>query len=162
MTDQRPDLTQRGDTLVRKVLGDPTLYPDEFKTWVPRWVAQNVNFQLQATQLPKVQDNNLVGATGAAQFENAWENYGGQNEPALYYIDPFRRVHIGGVVKTGAPPSTIFTLPAGYRPQYAVIRPVASNDLFGVVTINSDGEVTANVGSSTYFSLSGISFRQHH
>lgn len=157
MTSQRADLTKNNKSLVDKVLSDPSLFPDEFTSWLPRTLAQNINFQVLATQLPKVDVNHLVAASS---MQNGWANYGGTNEPALYYKDVWDRVFIGGIVKSGTIGTTIFTLPAGYRPQYAVIFAVSSNDAHGTCTVNPDGTVVANTGSNIYFSLSGINFRQ--
>lgn len=158
-----------GDTspgaLVARVLGRPELYPDEFKAWLPRWLAQNVNLVLSAQNLPLVETRKLVGGTGNAAFSNSWVNFGGSNESAQYYKDYLGRVFLGGVVKDGTvnPGSTgtIFTLPVGYRPEQAKIYAVPSNGAFGLCTVNPDGSVVASVGNNTYFSLSGISFRAY-
>jgi hypothetical protein len=145
--------------LADRVLGDADLYPDEFKAWLPRWLANNVNFSVVATQLPAVESRKLVGGVGNAAFVGAWVNFGGSNESAQYYKDPWGRVYIGGIVKTGTIGTTIFTLPAGYRPEEAKVFAVASNGAFGVCTVNPDGTVVASSGSNVYFSLSGINFR---
>lgn len=146
-------------SLTAKVLAHPEFFPDEFKSWLPRFLNTNVNLLLSALQLPAVQARQLVGATGAAQFANSWVNFGGTNESAQYYKDPWGRVFIGGIVKSGTITASIFTLPAGYRPEEAKIYAVASNGVFGVCTVNPDGTVVASAGNNTYFSLSGISFR---
>lgn len=147
--------------LAQRVLARPELFPDEFKAWLPRWLGTNVNFQVAQTQLPTVETRKRVGDTGNAVFANSWVNFGGTNESAQYYKDPFGRVYLGGVVKSGTVGLTIFTLPAGYRPEEAKIYAVASNGVFGVCTVNPDGTVVASAGSNVYFSLSGISFRQY-
>lgn len=159
MTQQTGEDRRSREKLVQKVLGDPTLYTDEFKAWLPRWLATNVNFQVATTQLPTVEAQKLVGATGNAAFVNGWVNFGGTNASASYYKDPFGRVKLKGTVKSGTIGVTIFTLPAGYRPQEAEIFGVASNGAFGVVTVNPDGTVVASSGSNVYVSLAGISFR---
>jgi hypothetical protein len=146
--------------LVQRVLGDPSLFPDEFKSWITRWLFGNVNFEVTSGQLPTVETHHLVGNTGEIAFSGAWVNFGGSNEPARYWKDYTGIVRIGGIVKSGVIGTTIFTLPGGYRPQYAMIYPVASNGALGIVTVNPDGTVVANSGSNVYFSLSGISFRQ--
>jgi len=151
----------RTQALVLRCLGDPSLYPDEFKSWIARWLYGNVNFTVTSGQLPVIEAHHLVGNSGEVAFGGTWVNFGGTNEPARYWKDYTGIVHLGGIVKTGAVPSTIFTLPAGYRPQYALIYAVASNGLFGVCTVNPDGTVVASAGSATYFSLSGITFRQY-
>lgn len=158
MSDPRED-RRSTEKLAAKVLRDPTLYPDEFKAWLPRWLATNVNFQLAPTQLPLVEPWRAVGGTGNAAFAGTWVNFGGTNATAAYYKDPFGLVHLKGTVKTGVIGTTIFTLPAGYHPQEAEIFAVASNGAFGVVTVNPDGTVVASAGSATYVSLAGITFR---
>lgn len=145
---------------VHDLLKDPSLFPDEFKTWLPRWLYNNVNFSVVAGQLPRVENAHLVGTSGEIAFAGAWVNFGGTNEAANYYKDSLGRVHLGGIVKTGAIGTTIFTLPSGYRPQYNMIYAVASNGAFGICTVNPDGTVVASSGNNTYFSLSGITFRQ--
>lgn len=145
--------------LVEKVLRDPTLYPDEFLSWLPRWLQTNVNFQLATSQLPSVESWRLVGASGNAVFENSWVNYGGTNAAAAYYKDPFGRVHLKGLVKSGALNTTIFTLPTGYRPQEVEHFSVVANGAFGQVVVQPDGTVQQQVGSNGYVSLASISYR---
>lgn len=156
--DLKTDRASRA-SLVDRVLSDADLYPDEFKAWLPRWLARNVNFTVDQTQLPSVEDRNLVGGTGNAAFSGSWVNFGGTNESAQYYKDPWGRVFLGGVVKSGTIGTTIFILPPGYRPEEAKIFAVASNGAFGICTVNPSGSVVATAGSNIYFSLSGISFR---
>ena len=151
----------RKSDLVQRVLGDPAFFPDEFKSWVTRWLYGNVNFTVTSGQLPFIERHHLVGITGEIAFDGAWANFGGSNEQARYWRDYTGIVHIGGIVKSGAIGTSIFTLPGGYRPQYAMIYAVASNGAFGVCTVNPDGTVVASSGSNVYFSLSGISFRQY-
>lgn len=159
---QSPGRARSQEQQVKDLLKDPSLYPDEFKAWLPRWLFNNVNFTVTSQQLPKTENSHLIGATGEIAFQNSTINFGGSNEPANYYKDAFGRVHVGGIVKSfTAVPVTLFTLPSGYRPQYAMIFAVISNGALGVVTINPDGTVVATTGNNTYLSLSGISFRQY-
>lgn len=157
----RPD-----EALVRRVLIDSSLYPDEFKKWVVRYVQQAPTFQLPQEALPVVAPIHLVGGAGEPAFDNSWVNYDTTHEPAQYYKDPFGRVWLGGVVKngtfTGSPGTgTIFTLPVGYRPRDIKFFPVVSNAAFGICVVNPDGTVQANTGSNVYFYMSGLSFRQY-
>ena len=149
----------RTAALVERVLGEPSLYPDEFQSWLTRFLYGNVNFTITQLQLPPVEKPHLVGASGEIPFQNSWVNFGGTNASASYYKDPFGRVYLKGTIKTGASGTTAFTLPAGYRPQEAEIFPVVANGAFGLVTVNPDGTVSITTGSSTYTTLSGISFR---
>lgn len=146
--------------LVSKVLRDPTLYPDEFKSWLPRWLFNNVNFTIAQGQLPAVESQRAVGGTGNAAFQNGWVNFGGSNASASYYKDPFGIVHLKGTVKSGTINTVVFTLPAGYRPQEAEIFAVSNNGAFGLVTVQPDGTVNhSGGGSNVYLTLSGITFR---
>lgn len=156
-----PDLTASVGGLVQRVLGDPSVYPDAFKSWLPQYLIGNINFTILKSQLPLVEASKKVGATGQAPFVGVWANFGGTNEPALYYLSFDGTVHLGGVVAGGVIGTTIFQLPAGYRPQYALVFIVASNAGLGICTINPDGTVVASSGSNVYFSLSGIVFRQY-
>lgn len=151
------ETTQR---LVDRVLDNPDLYPDEFKTFLTHWLSGNLNLGITAQQLPLVESPKYVGVAGNAQFAGTWVNFGGTNESAHYYKDPWGRVFVGGVVKLGTIGTTIFTLPVGYRPKENVGFAVNSNGAFGVCTINPDGTVVATSGSNVYFILSGINFRQ--
>lgn len=90
---------------------------------------------------------------------NSWANFGGSFNPAGYYRDASGVVRLRGVVKTGAVGTVIFTLPAGFRPINTELMPVVSNSAFGLVQVGSNGDVTAAGGSSTWFSLDGITFR---
>lgn len=148
------------EKLAQKVLSDPTLYPDEFKAWLPRWMQTNVNFQLAQSQLPTVESPRLVGSTGNAQFQNGWVNFGGANASASYYKDPFGIVHVKGTVKSGTLNATIFTLPPGYRPQEDEIFSAVQNGLFVPIVVHPDGTVVpfANT-TNVYVTISGITFR---
>jgi hypothetical protein len=159
----RTDLTDRSSAkLVAKVLSDPTLFPDEFKAWLPRWLQGNVNFSVDSTQLPDVESQKLVGVTGNAQFSNSWTNFGGTNASAAYYKDPFGRVFLKGTVKSGTVNTAIFTLPVGYRPQEAEVFAVYCNGAVGFITVNPDGTVVqSGGGSNASLTLSGISFRAY-
>lgn len=96
----------------------------------------------------------------AATLAGAWVNDAGK-APAAYYKDRAGTVHLRGRVKTGgAAPTTIFTLPAGYRPEYDADFMCVANDAVSRVTINATtGVVSQETGSDTWLSLHGISFR---
>jgi len=147
--------------LISAVLSDPSLYPDEMKTWMPRFLSQNVNMQLQANQLPAPEKNRSVGSPGEAAFLNGWLNYAGtNNEPASYYSDPYKRVFLGGTITGGTVGQTAFVLPVGLRPRYITWFPTVSAGAFGAARVDVDGSVVPFIGSNTWFSLGGISFRQ--
>jgi hypothetical protein len=93
-------------------------------------------------------------------FATSWANFNtSTNTAAQYYIDPFRRVHIKGVVvRTSG--NTIFTLPAGYRPSETHLFVVDGDGAFAEINIQTDGAVVLAAGTAaSYLSLDGISFR---
>lgn len=156
----RADLTASNSVLVNKVLSDPSVFPDTFTAWIPRWIMQNVNFKVSAQQLPLLETLKVVGATGQPAFANSWVAFGTSDDIPGFYKDAWGIVHITGTVKSGTLNTTIFTLPAGYRPQRICNFNVVCNGAFGQVTISPTGTVTmAAGGSNVYLTLSGITFR---
>lgn len=98
----------------------------------------------------------------AATLLHGWANFGAGNADAQFYKDSLGVVRLRGVIKSGTttPGTTIFTLPAGYRP--VVNNPVActANGAHCELTINASGNVdTAAGASAVYTSLAGITFR---
>lgn len=91
-------------------------------------------------------------------FSNSWVNYGSGWALASYVKDPFGIVHVQGLVKTGTVGTAIFTLPAGYRPEYELVLPTYTDTGIGQIRITTAGVVTALNGGNGYFSLSGINF----
>lgn len=92
---------------------------------------------------------------------NSWVNYGGVYQNAGYYKDPMGMVHLRGLVKDGTATAgtTLFTLPAGFRPLAQTVGITLTNSLMGTFNIETDGDV--NVGGSTssaWFSLENITF----
>lgn len=96
---------------------------------------------------------------GVPSLVNSWINFGGSDAVAGYYVDGANIVRLKGKVKSGTVGSPIFVLPVGYRPSENVIFAISSNDAFGVVKIDTSGNVTCTTGNNTYVSLDNISFR---
>lgn len=95
-----------------------------------------------------------------APFVGSWKNFDGPYTKAGYFKDSQGIVHLRGLVKDGSINSTIFTLPSGYRPQYRELHGVCTNNnTIGRLDILTGGEVIATSGSSSWFSLDGVSFR---
>lgn len=94
---------------------------------------------------------------------------------ARYYKDPWGIVHleglacraqVGGVVgigackdATGLAGSTMFVLPAGYRPAASRAFAVVASGGTGRVDVAAGGQVIYESGGTSYVSLDGISFR---
>ncbi len=105
----------------------------------------------------------LVGAAGEPAFQNGWVNFGGARQAVGFYKDPLGRVHLFGTVKNGAGSgTTMFTLPAGYRPggelPFAVARLETSGDA-SQIDVRPGGGVFVARGSAAEMSLNNISFR---
>jgi len=99
----------------------------------------------------------VVGAgSPAAGFTNSWVNYGSGFVPAAYWFDRDGRICIEGVVKTGTPPASIFTLPTGYRPSYNYAFAQDAAGSHSLLYVNSDGTIVPNVGSTSFQSIDGI------
>ena len=75
-----------------------------------------------------------------------------------YYKDTLGRVHLKGAV-TGGSATTIFTLPSGYRPPQTLSFATVSNNAFGRIMIESNGNVYAQAGGFTAVYLDCIDFK---
>ncbi len=94
-----------------------------------------------------------VNASGGASpaFATSWSNFGNPYAPVRFWKDHYGYVHLEGLCKGLASPSTIFTLPAGYRPatnEHAYCS-TTGNNAFAVVEIAASGTVTIQVGTGT-------------
>lgn len=147
--------------LVEKVLGDPSIFPDEFKAWVPRALNSNINLKLAETQLPTVENTHYLGATNEITFTGAWVAYGAGYEDPGYYKDILGRVHLSGMVKSGAAGSVICNLPAGNRPKARMIFVVSTDTGIGRVDVLGTGDVQHVSGGTGFVPLNGISFRAY-
>jgi len=86
-------------------------------------------------------------------FTNSWVNFGSTNQH-VQYRKVGDMVQIRGMGKTGTVNMAAFTLPTGYRPPADVSFAVASNDVFGALTILANGQVLPAIGSNVYFCFS--------
>lgn len=92
------------------------------------------------------EDWHYVGEAGEPAFENSWANVSGL--PAMAYrIREAGVVDIVGVVDTGSSTTSIFTLPADYRPasvSYSLCRSqIGAEEAASLLTINTNGTVVA-------------------
>lgn len=155
---------ERGSrNLVARVLGNPSDYPDEFKSFLSRYVPGNPNIRIEDFQLPVLEQTHYVGTTGNPAFLDTWVNYASGNEAAGFYKDAIGRVMLCGLIKNGTLGSTIFTLPASYRPKLREVFIVITGaaDQIGRVDVAADGSVIHVSGAVGYVQLSGISFRAY-
>lgn len=110
----------------------------------------------------------LVGAAGQPAFQNSWVNYPGAFQPVGFYKDR-SRVYVKGSVNRGASPltaTTIFTLPADYRPASTLVfATISSGSVIADVRVDATGNVSLASGAvgpggtGSYLSLDAISFR---
>lgn len=108
-----------------------------------------------------------VPLTGAAWITpgallNSWANVGSGFATAAYLKDPLGFVHLQGTVNGGATNTSIFTLPAGYRPG-ATIAPAYGINTASVgqnLQISTGGSVTPEFagGGTQHVSLDSITF----
>lgn len=147
--------------LVDKVLGDPALYPDAFKAWIPRWINGNVNVKLNQLQIPSVENIHYLGATNEIAFAGTWVPYTAGYEDPGYYKDPFGRVLLSGMAKNGTSGTVIFNLPSGYRPKARIIFVVITDTGIGRVDVLGTGDVQHVSGGTGFVPLNGISFRAY-
>lgn len=105
-----------------------------------------------------------VGESGQPAFENSWVNYDASGLAEMRFIkDASGVVHLEGVVKSGTVPSTIFTLPEGYRPKFRTIwnqitaGGVGRIDIYEKSHGSQAGEVYMANGSNTWIGVN-ISF----
>lgn len=102
--------------------------------------------------------NVAVGA-GANDFKNSWVNFGNPYVVARYRKDPYGLVIMEGTVKSGTATAgtVIFTLPTGYRPATNQEKIFAqdSNDAYGAIEVQSDGDVVIRAGGNTKLTLFG-------
>lgn len=119
-------------------------------------------------------NNNTITNIGASEMEpqeawiaptftNSWVNYDVTYNQCGYYKDNFGIVHLRGLVKNGVDGTSIFTLPAGYRPQYRELLVIASVDHYGRLDIPTDGTVIPSAGTTEngWVCLDGVTFRAY-
>jgi hypothetical protein len=110
----------------------------------------------------KIETPHLVGGTDEPIFQGTWTNYSPGTFRALrFWKDPMGLVHIEGAVTGGAAaPSTIFILPAKYRPGDGLTFVTHGNRAIATIDIAITGNVVLQSGSSTFVSLFLPPFKQ--
>lgn len=110
----------------------------------------------------ELEDNepfNLVGDSGQPSFQNSWSNFGTGWSEAGFFKDHQDVVYLKGTIDGGASGTTVFTLPAEYRPNQNLFLPVANGD-FAFVLSNGNVQVTYDINTSNGdIGLDGLSFR---
>ena len=157
--DGKLTVTGNGDSSFTGNVGIGTAKPTERLSVDGRITAKGANIMQE--------DWRLVGQPGSPDFQNNWKNYfkSDNTDPfnvyntAGYFKDSMGIVHLKGMVMKGNA-STIFILPAGYRPIARELFACLSADLPGRVDVLTNGEVTLQKGNADqYVSLDGLTFR---
>jgi hypothetical protein len=100
-----------------------------------------------------------------ASLQNGWTNYSGDNggyTACRYWKDKNGVVHITGLVRYGttASDTTLFTLPAGYRPRaQEMFHAYTATGGVCRIDVKANGDVTGSNMSSSFVSLAGITFK---
>lgn len=146
--------------IVEKVLGDPSQYPDAFKSWIQRLIPGNPLIQLDATQIPSPEKNHIIAGNAAEPVFQHGSHYGSGFSQVGFYKDPYNVVHLFGVVgPTYAASNIIAQLPSGYRPLSKEAFTCFSDTGVARVDVDEAGNIIFVSGGTGFVSLSGISFR---
>lgn len=92
--------------------------------------------------------------TTMTTFTNSWV----QGSPLPRFRLVGSLVICAGAIKSGTVNTNAFQFPAGYRPQIAVGCAVNSNLAFGIVAVDTSGNLNPQVGSNAFFDLSSVVF----
>lgn len=159
------------DQKVYDALKRPEFLPDEYKSWLPKYLRFISSLQVSKQQIPGIMGEpwRNVDAPNQPVFQNSFVNYGAPWVPARFYKDYVGLIYVRGLVKNATSQSpgtkTIFTLPVGYRPdQQLIFAADGSSGSAGHhrIDVMTNGDVVANfsaTGAVVYLSLSNISFR---
>lgn len=83
---------------------------------------------------------------------NSWTNFGSGFQSARFRRLISGQVEIQGLVTGGTgPASTVFTLPAGYRPTAALVFSTIANNAIARLDVEADGDVRWQAGGTNAF-----------
>jgi hypothetical protein len=92
-------------------------------------------------------------------YLNGWSNFGSIYRAGAYRTDGDGIIRMTGLIAGGSLNTAAFILPAGFRPNKAVIVAAVSNFGAGSIQVESNGTVTVFGASNASFSLS-VNFSQ--
>lgn len=92
---------------------------------------------------------------------NGWVTYDGTYNPPGYMKDSLGFVHLRGLIKNGTDGTSMFTLPAGYRPEYRELLAGASEDHYGRIDVTTAGQVipSATTTAPGWVCIDGLTFK---
>jgi len=161
---------KKADTKLVKKLA-PTLSVKHAKTADNATNATNADTAANATALQgkaasafapsAIEAAHVVGAAGEPAFQNGWHAPGFPGDEGLsFYKDPWGIVHIQGSTSNSGSTSTVFTLPAGYRPAKNLYLAVyGAGGSIAFIQITDTGDVNPFGGSTTFLGLTNVTFR---
>lgn len=133
----------------------------------PEADAIQANFEAIKKEFPlsrkamSVEAPHVVGSSGEPAFQGTWVNFNVATfTPLRFWKDAMGLVHIQGLVMNGVAGTTIFILPAGYRPGNGLLFATDSNTGHGRVDIAATGNVVHTSGGVGYFGLFLPPFKQ--
>ena len=165
------------DEKVYKALDRTDFLPDQFKTWLPRYLRYLSSLQVGKQQIPGIMGEVFrnVGDSGQPAFNTNWRAYsagGSAYGKVRFFKDYIGMVHLEGVAETTATPGSplVYSLPAGYRPvQQQVIGCIGNAPSETQVLVRVEILVTNNIQvqnpaytvftASSWLSLNDIHFR---
>lgn len=125
---------------VPHVAADPATPPDGGE-WI-RSDTGNLHWRANGVTYPSL----WVAVTGGVGFQNAWVDFG-PTQQTVQFRKIGDKVSIRGACKNGTINTTVFTLPAGFRPPADLSYGSAGAGVFAQINITSAG-VVSHVGAS--------------
>ncbi len=120
--------------------------------------------RLIANEINRLNRSKII-TVADADMSNSWVAFDATRQPR-YWKDGFGTVHLSGIIKDGTSMSSLmFTLKEGYRPVFndatgpSALFPVVSVNAFALVYISYTGTITGSVGSTSWVTLDGITFK---
>lgn len=108
-----------------------------------------------------------TGTTGWSNItlQNGWARYGTDTDVPVFTTAQYKKgqdniVSLKGLIRSGTTTAgtTIFNLPAGFRPAQRILYTTVSADAHARIDFLPNGNVEFYTGSNIWFSLDGISF----
>lgn len=124
----------------------------------PTTASVRANFAAAKSEIEALQAEAVL-AWVPVTFLNSWVDYGAGYPACEVCIDEKKIVRLRGMAKNGTIGAPALLLPIGYRPANTEFFACSSNDAFGSSAVLPNGYAYASVGSSAWFSFSGITFQ---
>ncbi|CAN5366996.1 hypothetical protein BH10PAT4_BH10PAT4_3130 [soil metagenome] len=102
-----------------------------------------------------------IPAWSTLTLKNSWVDYNGSNWTTAGYTQTSDgMIVLKGLIRSGTATSgtVIGTLPAGYRPAERLLFQTGSNGAAGRLDVDTNGDISIQIGSNAWFSLDGINF----